>query len=238
MQTLKGYDNIVFDFGDTLVRLKPSKEQICSEVLKSLGYYHSITQIKNAYSHVEFCKQKLSQIKSKKTRKDFYSFYNYRLAIFLGIEQDYNKFNDLMQQDFQKKKRWIIFPEALDALQRLKTEGYNLYILANWNRSLINICQLNKIKDFFTGIYSSEELGVEKPDSNIFLAFIKKTQIDPKKSIYVGNDYLADVVGSRKCHFIPILIDPERKFENNCDCIQITSLLDLLGILQKYNERK
>jgi putative hydrolase of the HAD superfamily len=231
MQTLKGYDNIIFDFGDTLVRLKPSKEQLCLEVLKSQGYHHSVTQIKNAYSHVEFCKQKLNQIKSKKIRKDFYSFYNYQLAIFFGIEQDYNNFNNFMQQNFQKKKHWVIFPEVLDVLQRLKMEGFNLYILANWDRSLINICQLNKINDFFTGIYSSEELGVEKPDSSIFLAFSKKAQIDPKKSIYVGNDYLADIVGSRKCHFIPVLIDREGKFENNCDCIQITSLLDLLGIL-------
>ena len=234
MQILKGYDNIVFDFGDTLVRLKPSKEQLCSEVLKSLGYHHSIAQIKNAYSHVEFCyKLKSDKIKSEKDRKDFYSLFNYQLAIFLGIEQDYNNFNNLMQQNFQKKKHWVLFPEVLDALQRLKTEDYDLYILANWDRSLINICQLNKIADFFIDIHSSEELGVGKPNSIIFLAFIKKTQIDPKKSIYVGNDYLADVVGSRKCHFIPILIDREGKFENNCDCMQITSLLDLLGILQK-----
>jgi putative hydrolase of the HAD superfamily len=233
MQTLKGYEAIVLDFGDTLVRLNPSKEQLCLEVLESLGYYHSITQIKNAYSHVEFCKQKLSQVKSKKTRKEFYSFYNYQLAIFLGIEDDYKDFNTFMQQKIQEKKHWVIFPEVIEVLQQLKMESFNLYILANWDRSLINICQLNKIEDFFIGVHSSEELGAEKPDSSIFLAFIKKTEIDPKKTIYVGNEYLGDVVGSRKCHFLPILIDREGKFENNCDCIQITSLLDLLGILQK-----
>lgn len=42
-------------------------------------------------------------------------------------------------------------------------------------------------------ILSSEEIGVEKPDPNFFLRALHRLDLDPKKTIYVGDDPVRDI---------------------------------------------
>ena len=203
----KSIDHIVFDFGDTLATLEPSKEVMCQEVLREMGYHHSIDRVIMAYTQVEyFMHQRASRLKTKDKKADFYTSYNNELAMSLKIERDSEHFDRLMQRHFSIKKHWVVFPEVMAVLSAL-CNNYDLYILANWDSSLSSICRRNTIDTFFKGIYCSEELGAEKPDPKIFLGFIDKTEIKPDRSIYIGNEYRADVVGSRHSHFTPILID-------------------------------
>lgn len=225
----KSIDNIVFDFGDTLATLDPPKEVLCLEVLRELGYHHSIDRVIKAYMQVEyFMHQRASSLKNKDDKANFYTSYNNELAMSLKIERDSGQFDQLMQQHFNVKKHWVVYPEVKAVLSSLYHD-YDLYILANWDLSLSCICRRNTIEAFFKGIYCSEELGAEKPDPEIFLGFIDKTKITPERSIYVGNEYRADVVGSRHCNFTPILIDRDNIYDGDCDCSHIRSISELIA---------
>lgn len=224
--------NIIFDFGGTLVKLNPSRESLCANVLKKLGYRYNEIEISNAYEIVDHIFKQKSLIEfTKIKRKEFYNKYNYKLAELLLIDSQKENFNRLMLQTFQKYRKWEIFDDALSILTKLKESSKNLYILANWDDSIKNICKENRIFQFFNGIYTSFELGAVKPNSKIFISFIKMTKIKPEHSVYIGDEYLADVIGSRTNNFFPLLIKRKKKYIFHADCIIIDSLNDILKFI-------
>lgn len=223
------FDSIVFDFGDTLATLEPPREKLCGEVLAKLGYGHSPETIRKAYSYTDFAlKQKSSKINSETERQAFHTEYNNVLAINLRIESRSSEFDPLMQEHFREKKHWVIFPEVAGMLEKLKEQKFRLFVLANWDDSLLRLCKYNGIESFFDGIYSSRALGCEKPEPAIFNRFVALTGLKPETALYVGNEYLADVVGSRRCGFTPVLIDREGRASRDCDCRTVRSLEELV----------
>jgi FMN phosphatase YigB (HAD superfamily) len=53
----------------------------------------------------------------------------------------------------------------------------------------------------------------------------------PERSLYVGDNYYADVVSSRAAGLTPVLLDPERIFPE-ADCRVIDGLTELLAWLR------
>ena len=51
------------------------------------------------------------------------------------------------------------------------------------------------------------ESGSEKPDPKIFLESIKRANIDPSESLYIGDQIESDYLGSQNVGMIPVLID-------------------------------
>jgi len=71
------------------------------------------------------------------------------------------------------------------------------------------------IKLLLDCIVLSEELGVEKPNPEIFLHAVSLVGAAPGKSLYVGDSYEIDVVGAKKagmqaCWFNPTGANPSR----------------------------
>lgn len=93
----RNIENIVFDFGGTLVKLDPSRESICRKVLQKLGYQHNEKEISVAYNIIDqIYKHKSPKEFTKLKRKEFYDKYNYKLAELLLIDSQKYVFNDLM----------------------------------------------------------------------------------------------------------------------------------------------
>ena len=69
---------------------------------------------------------------------------------------------------------------------------------------------------------NSQSLGAEKPNPKAYRGFSERSGVDPDTSIYLGNEYLADNIGSRRAGFTPILCDPQGK-EPAVDCTRFTS---------------
>jgi hypothetical protein len=77
---------------------------------------------------------------------------------------------------------------------------------------------------------NSQSLGAEKPNPEAYRGFSERTGVDPGTSIYLGNEYLADIIGSRRAGFTQILFDPQGK-EPGVDCTRFTSWEQFAGAL-------
>jgi putative hydrolase of the HAD superfamily len=78
--------------------------------------------------------------------------------------------------------------------------------------------------DFFIDSFN---VGVEKPDPEIFLMATERARVAPDQAAYVGDLYSVDVLGARNAGLIPILYDP---FELSAQpgCLTIRSIGELL----------
>ncbi|WP_299460654.1 HAD-IA family hydrolase [uncultured Gimesia sp.] len=236
LQNRNEIKHIVFDCGGTLLHLVPDRAQVCQEVLRQLGYEISTEQINLAYELVNFSlRHRSSLVRTAKEKQDFYHEFNGRLAIALGISSQHHEFNSLLQRAFADRCHWSPLPGVISTLNSLATRaGYTLHVLANWNSGLSDLLLKTELAHFFCSIHHSEGLGVEKPDPDIFLAFAGQTGVTPQQALYIGNEYEADVHGSRAAGFTPILLDLNHRYTNLIDCMlvrdwhQLRELLDSL----------
>ncbi|MGB3730176.1 MAG: HAD family hydrolase [Thermodesulfobacteriota bacterium] len=84
-------------------------------------------------------------------------------------------------------------------LEYIKTQGYRTAIVSNFDYAPTAYMLLNKfeITNLFEEIIISEEVGWRKPNHIIFETALKKLEVLPVDALFVGDNYHADVVGSK-----------------------------------------
>jgi len=86
------------------------------------------------------------------------------------------------------------------------------------------------LQPYFEMVLASGEVGVHKPDPGIFTAALERIEARAEASVYVGDNYWADVLGAQRAGLRPILLDPYRLFPE-ADCQVLEQLDDLLQLL-------
>lgn len=51
---------------------------------------------------------------------------------------------------------------------------------------------------YFSGFFSSKDLGVAKPEPEFFLRICSAMQVKPREALMVGNDYQKDILGAAR----------------------------------------
>ncbi len=226
--------SLVLDCGGTLLRQSPSSEAICQRVLKDLGIFVPFNTVEDAYRLADTgLKRKSSQEDSPQDRIAFFSRFNLRLAELLGIESIGADFHHRLYESCSMTERhWEPMPGVAEALQAL-SGSFELFVLANWDRDLARVLARAQLDHYFKEIVDSATVGVEKPDPRIFDFFIQKSGVDPARTAYIGNEYEADVVGSRQAGFIPILFDSSHRYSPGVDCHYVNSWKELRACVAK-----
>ena len=102
------------------------------------------------------------------------------------------------------------FPETIDTLIYLKSQGYRLAVISNgitikqWEK----LIRLN-INSFFDAVITSEEVGKEKPDKMIYDVALRKMNGDAEKSVMIGNKFKADALGAVNAGLSAILVNSD-----------------------------
>lgn len=217
---------VIFDCGDTLVHLYPSKSRILTEFLKEKGINAKIKDIKNAYRIVDFSfKQNLSVQNNLHLKNEFLIKLNLEIFKILGLSRNNGKWARELLFKFNIYKNWKLFPDVIPTLQLLKQKGFILAVLANWDNKLQDLLERLKIINYFSLVVSSSAAKLEKPDPKIFRSVIRKLNIDHSEVYYVGNEYETDVMGARKAKIKPILIDRSNNLPC-ADCLRFRNLVE------------
>jgi FMN hydrolase / 5-amino-6-(5-phospho-D-ribitylamino)uracil phosphatase len=102
----------------------------------------------------------------------------------------------------QARNRVELYEDVLPALETLK-ERYRLFTASNGNADLTQI----GLAHYFERSVAARDVGALKPDPAIFHKAIEGTGLAPEEVVYVGDDPLLDVVGSRSAGMHPVWID-------------------------------
>ena len=203
--------NILWDFDGTLAY----RDGMWSATLLSLLNKNGINDISiekirpylqigfswhnSEYSHKEFFKGK--------TWDEYYDKYFYEIFLNIGIKEDIaKKLSKNVIIEYMDKTKWFIYDYVVEMLEKTIEIGYKNFILSNHVPELTVIVENVGLKKYFNGIYSSANIGYEKPNLNVFKYVLKDLGVDKNTCIIIGDSFNADIKGGEKSGIKSILV--------------------------------
>ncbi|MFP4467054.1 MAG: HAD family hydrolase [Candidatus Goldiibacteriota bacterium] len=192
---------VFFDAGETLVYRNPSLAGITFSYIKRAGSgieYKDLNRIMAAAA----LEMKTILERAKHTDGERWQIYMKKVFKKAGIKD-----NELLCEIKNRLKKGTSFRKYRDVLPviaMLRKRKIKPVVISNAPYELYDILKRVKLYNEFDGIIVSEEAGFEKPDKRIFLNALKKTGAKASESIYVGDNYIADVMGARGAGIRPV----------------------------------
>ena len=99
-------------------------------------------------------------------------------------------------------------PHTKEVLEDMKAAGCRIYLLSNAQAEFTNPeIDLVGLRELFHAIYLSSDAGIRKPQPEFLLEVIKEHQLNPEKTVMVGNDFTTDVAVAKSIGMQSILIN-------------------------------
>ena len=114
-------------------------------------------------------------------------------------------------------------PGVPEALGRLQRRGLTLAVISNSDGTCAKSLEDAGLLGYLSFVIDSAEVGVEKPDPRIFEIALARCGADPRRTLYIGDLYHADVVGARRAGLHALLLDPYGDWPP-MDCDRATDL--------------
>lgn len=108
-----------------------------------------------------------------------------------------------------------IFPDAKPALERCSSLGLKLGVVSNFDSRLEEILRRCGLLSYFSFVICSEEAGVAKPSSNIFVQALQKCGTSADHVAHIGDHFVNDYLASESAGIYGILLDRHNKYKES-----------------------
>ena len=167
------------------------------------------------------------------TNAEFWVYYMYRYLLALAVPTDRAtdlapRLHQQMEVDFNPENR--LGPQVPETLQTLKDSGFTLGLVSNRSRACQAECEALGLLQYFDFAYVAAEVEAWKPDPRIFDRALELCGTAPACTIYVGDNYYADIIGAHKAGLQPVLFDPNGTFPE-AECAVIRSMGELVALV-------
>jgi putative hydrolase of the HAD superfamily len=131
-----------------------------------------------------------------------------------------------------------LFPDVQQVLQTLKKQ-YKLALITNvppkiTGEYIHDVLQQVGILKFFDVITVSSEVGLNKPDEEIFTLTLEKLRIAPDEALMIGNTLATDIFGGNRIGMTTVLVQRQQEYQPSIweqPNHTIHSLKELLALL-------
>ena len=240
MDTIEGIKAILFDFDGTLCQYRPLGGELFTDHVISLGLPITGEDRHRAaiWEHYYFANS--PEIKADKEKfdgqdEDFWHFFAHRRLAALGcpsplVSEYGHKVSEYMRESYEPD---ILVPEEIfTTLPKLLALGKKLGVVSNRDKPYQDEIEGLGMRNYFDFSLAAGEVNSWKPEPGIFEHAVKMAGTKPEQTLYIGDNYFADVIGARRAGLQPVLYDPNRLFREP-DCPVIESFDDLLGMVER-----
>ena len=123
-----------------------------------------------------------------------------------GID-DFGPFFDALYEHFARGGAWLAYPEVPEVLEQLKSDGYRLGVISNFDSRLENILRALEIDHYFDVVVYSSVAGAAKPDPAIFATALHALSVAPHDTVHVGDRPGTDLQGAHAAGLHALLVD-------------------------------
>ena len=116
-------------------------------------------------------------------------------------------------------------------LESLKSSGYILGVVSNREEPYPEELKRIKMDGYFKFSLAGGEVNSFKPDKRIFERALELAGTSAQETMYVGDNYFADIVGAHRSGLLPVLYDPINLF-SHAECATIRSFDQLHEFLK------
>ena len=128
------------------------------------------------------------------------------------------------------KPESVVPDDVRRTLPTLRESGYMLAVISNRDRPFQNVLESHNLSEFFPYSLAGGEVDIYKPEPGIFEHALKQMKVTAAETVYVGDNYYADILGARRAGLQPVLYDPEQIFPE-ADCVTIHSFDELIPVI-------
>lgn len=132
-----------------------------------------------------------------------------------------------------------LMPGAVEVLQQL-SQRFELGLICNTGSTpgavLRKILQQYRLAHFLREKLFSNELGIAKPNPEIFRLALKKLGVKAEEALHVGDDPVTDVLGAHQVGMKTIWLNHRRSGVKPPFDWQISSLLEIPALLQEVEK--
>jgi HAD superfamily hydrolase (TIGR01549 family) len=121
--------------------------------------------------------------------------------------------------------------DARVLLKFLHESGYTIGMVSNRDNPFQEEMQKLNLDCYFQFFLAGGEINSFKPDALIFEHALKLAGTSAQETMYVGDNYFADIIGSQRAGLMPVLYDPISLFPD-ADCAVIKSFAEIPALLE------
>jgi len=198
---------IFFDAGNTLLFMD---HQVVLPILREYGSRAGVEEFREAEFRARTQLTRRVEEGAFGTENHIWREYFRNLFMACGVsEERLEALGERIREVHRKRHLWTYMdPSTPQALDSLRDSGYRLAVISNADGRVEALIEDAGIRHRFEFVLDSEVEGVEKPDPEIFLRACTRLGVDPGESLYVGDLYPVDVLGSRRAGLHAVLLDP------------------------------
>lgn len=135
-----------------------------------------------------------------------------------------------MREEYQPRD--LVPDTVFPTLQTIRDAGLRLGLVSNRSNPMNELVDELGLSPYFDIVLAAGEVGWYKPDPRLLQFAASQVEANPATSIYVGDNYHADVLGARAAGMQPVLIDPRGIYEQ-VDCPVIRDIAEVeAGVLK------
>jgi len=200
---------VFFDAGETLIYRNPSMVTITRRQLAKAGV--KIPQKKLA-GVISAAADEMRPIVERGKMRDSKKWEVYIRSVFKKLRIKNPVLEAKLRLKLKNGTSFKAFKDAHKTVDYLKSRGIRTGIISNAPAELTNILKRVKLHGKFSHIVISEMAGVEKPHKQIFQKALKLARAKASQTVYIGDNYIADIYGAKNAGLIPVWI--KRKSKN------------------------
>jgi FMN phosphatase YigB (HAD superfamily) len=229
MSSPNGIKAILFDFDGTLRIHLPSGGEVFTDYARSLGLTISEDDKLRGLRWEHFYFAHSPEIRADlktfpSNSRDFWVNFNRRRLISMGCHPSRaielsEGMSSYMAESY--KPRVHVPGELAGVLAAFQNAGYVLGVVSNRDEPYTEELKETGLDSYFQFSLAGGEVPSFKPEPGIFLRALEMAGTNAHETIYIGDNYFADVVGSLRAGLWPVLYDPATVFpEAECPTIK------------------
>lgn len=227
---------VFFDLFQTLVLYDPPREDLVVEVLGNAGIERDPAVFRlplvaaDEFMYGEIASRPLS-LRSREEKMALYAEHQRIMLRQAGIEPEDDLVLKLLHRLQQYQMNLVLFDDVIPVLSDLKARGLALGLISNVEQSMQETFDNLGLTSRLDVIVTSQDAGATKPRPEIFREAMRRAGVKPAESIFVGDQYQVDIIGSRGAGMTGILLDRYDYNQDITDCPRINSLRELSNYL-------
>ncbi len=220
---------VFFDLYYTLVRYEPPQEELESIALKGFGIDVKPEALRRPFFVAnEFIYEELARFPLGKRSPDekmaLYARYHEIILKEAGIEATRELLLTLLGKMQQFKPKLVLFDDVAPALTDLQSRGLILGLISNVDSDITPMLHELGLNSWLQVVVTSQEVGYNKPQPEIFQAALKQARVRASEALYVGDQYRIDIVGAKNAGIKGVLLDRGNYYPESADYPRIPSL--------------
>ena len=239
MQSRNGVKAIFFDFDGTLRHSVPKGGDVFNDYVRTLGLrINEEDRLRGMrWEHLYWANSvdlRDDLLAHSTDTEEFWIEYSRRRLVVLGASPawalEFAPKVSLHMGEVYKPES-IVPDDVRRTLPELKQAGYLMAVISNRAQPFQQELDDHRLSEFFVFSVAGGEVDSYKPEPGIFEHALQRGNVTAQETMYVGDNYFADVVGSRRAGLQPVLYDLDGVFPE-ADCTTIKSFDELKSILK------